>query len=43
MISIDRFVLPFALSGFAVMATYYLGQILILRHALADAAMPERG
>jgi alkylglycerol monooxygenase len=43
MISIDRFVLPFALSGFAIMASYYLGQILILRHALTDAAVPGRG
>jgi uncharacterized membrane protein YhhN len=36
MISINRFVLPFDLSGFAIMATYYLGQILILRHALIE-------
>jgi len=36
MISINRFVLPFDLSGFAIMATYYLGQILILRHALVE-------
>ena len=38
MISVNRFVAPFPLSGFAIMATYYLGQILILRHALKDAA-----
>jgi len=37
MISINRFVAPFRLAGFAIMATYYLGQILILRHALRDA------
>jgi alkylglycerol monooxygenase len=34
MISINRFVLPFGWSNVAIMATYYAGQILILRHAL---------
>ena len=36
MISVNRFVAPFPLSDFAIMASYYLGQILILRHALKD-------
>ena len=37
MISINRFVLPFGWSNAAIMATYYAGQILILRHALVAA------
>ncbi len=41
MISINRFVAPFPLADFAIMATYYLGQILILRHALKDATPHE--
>jgi uncharacterized membrane protein YhhN len=36
MISLNRFVAPFALADVAIMASYYLGQILILRHALKD-------
>ena len=41
MISINRFVLPFGWSNVAIMATYYAGQILILRHALAAARMAD--
>ncbi len=36
MISVNRFVAPFPFADFAIMASYYLGQILILRHALKD-------
>jgi len=36
MISLNRFVAPLPLADFAIMASYYLGQILILRHALKD-------
>jgi uncharacterized membrane protein YhhN len=36
MISLNRFVAPLPLADFAIMASYFLGQILILRHALED-------